>query len=46
MGVLLTLADVSIWLIGDETQLQALMRLWPKGRLRIKKATDVDWSAP
>lgn len=46
MGVLLSLADVPVWLAGDETQAQALTRPWPEGRLRIEKATDVDWSAP
>lgn len=46
MGVLLSREDVPVWLNGDHVQVLALMRPWPEGRLRIERATDVDWSAP
>lgn len=46
MGVLLKREDVAVWLQGDEAAARALMVPLPKGKLRIAKATGVDWEGP
>lgn len=44
MGVLLSAADVPLWLAGDEDAARALMVPSPEGSLVIEKADDVDWT--
>ena len=46
MGVLLSLADIPVWLGDDAAAAAALMRTAPDGCLEVSEATDVDWSAP
>ncbi len=43
MGVLLTPADVPVWLQGTEEQAAALARPAPDGSLVVEPAVDVDW---
>ncbi|QBF30279.1 SOS response-associated peptidase [Thalassococcus sp. S3] len=46
MAVILDAEDLQLWLNGSPREVSALMRPWPKGRLVIEEATDVDWEAP
>jgi len=46
MGVLLDRSDIAVWMGADLEAAKALMVPWPEGRLRIRDATGVDWTAP
>ncbi|SHG81196.1 SOS response-associated peptidase [Marivita hallyeonensis] len=46
MGVLLSPAEIQLWLTGDQDAARGLFRSWPDGRLRVTAAKDVDWSGP
>ncbi|SFK85232.1 SOS response-associated peptidase [Shimia haliotis] len=46
MGVLLRRHDVPVWLTGSEKEVTPLMFPWPKGRLTVEVASDVDWHGP
>lgn len=43
MGVLLERDALEVWMGDDLDAAKALMRPWPKGRLAITEAQDVDW---
>ncbi len=44
MAVILETADISTWLTGTPAAAAPLMRPWPDGRLKVKKA-DPEWFA-
>ncbi|MEJ6397504.1 SOS response-associated peptidase [Yoonia sp. 208BN28-4] len=46
MGVILTAAQLDIWLGDDQEAATMLMRPMPDGTLQVAKADDVDWTAP
>lgn len=46
MGVLLTAADVPIWLGQDLAAAAGLMKPFPDGSLQVREVLDVDWSQP
>lgn len=46
MGVLLDPEHVETWLADDEAAAATLMRPYPKGRLVVREAKGVDWTAP
>ena len=46
MGVLLESDALDVWMGDDLTAARELMQPWPKGRLSIVKAGDVDWDGP
>lgn len=46
MGVLLSEAEIKLWLTGDEGVARALFRPWPDGRLVVTEAKDIDWTKP
>jgi putative SOS response-associated peptidase YedK len=43
MAVILSLADVPVWLNGNDEEIRPLMVPWPDGRLQVSKAEGVDW---
>jgi putative SOS response-associated peptidase YedK len=43
MAVILSLADVSVWLNGRDEDIRRLMVPWPDGRLQFSKAEGVNW---
>lgn len=45
MAVILSLADVPVWLNGNDEDLRPLMVPWPDGRLQVSKAEGVDWDS-
>lgn len=45
MAVILSLADVPVWLNGSDEDLRPLMVPWPDGRLQVSKAEGVDWDS-
>ncbi len=46
MGVLLTRAQVPVWLGEDDEAAKGLMRPLPDGGLVVVEATNVDWNGP
>jgi putative SOS response-associated peptidase YedK len=46
MAVILSPADVPVWLDGAQAEAARLMEPWPDGRLDIAPVGDVDWAAP
>ena len=46
MGVLLTRAQVPVWLGEDDEAAKGLMRPFPDGGLVVVEATNVDWNGP
>lgn len=46
MGVLLRRDQIETWLGPDTEAAAALMQPWPEGRLQIREAEGVDWTAP
>ena len=46
MAVILSRADVPVWLGAPEAEAARLMRPWPDGRLVVEPAEGVDWDGP
>jgi putative SOS response-associated peptidase YedK len=45
MAVILSIADVAVWLNGKDEDIRPLMVPWPDGRLQVSKAEGVDWDS-
>lgn len=46
MGVLLSVADIPVWIDGDDDAAAGLMRTAPDGSLAVGPAGQVDWQGP